>query len=123
MAKVAIAIEHLEVQLRRRADARLPEDRLQVNAALCGQRSSLGFRGGSRANRFADNRAPRNHSVAVRKRSASRAPIREPTVQLGPISLWARSERDLPCGCRPCRYHAGRPGPRPTKPRWWTLGA
>ena len=35
MFKEAIAFEPLEVQLRRRAFARLQEDRLQVNAALC----------------------------------------------------------------------------------------
>jgi len=32
----AVTAEPLEVQLRRRAYARLLEDRLQVNAALCG---------------------------------------------------------------------------------------
>ena len=37
---VAIAVRLLEVQLQRRACARLQERRLQVNAALCGLRLS-----------------------------------------------------------------------------------
>jgi hypothetical protein len=40
MFEEAIAFEPLEEQLRRRAKARLLEDRLQVNAAFCGQPAS-----------------------------------------------------------------------------------
>ena len=41
MPKVFIAFDLLEVQLRRRAFARLLENRLQVNAALCGDEPSF----------------------------------------------------------------------------------